>query len=596
MLPLHTYQSRAAHFENDQNRVQRTYNWWATGRLVWFFVTILIAYVLFKNSQTAGGWATLGAGILGFVVLLRKHLAVKKRLERFKNLVFVNKDEAARTDLIFLRPETGVEFVPVAHPYCTDLDLFGKHAIYRLLNRTHTQEGAQKLANWLLYPADTDEIHLRQEAVEELKNKIDWQQDLQATALAHPAIEQPTAFLHNWINEPANARVVQWQKWRWLLPACTICSVVLAFFGYIISAVPVGLYLVSLYITSRTSNYAKYVSEKTTPIVGTLSGIASLAKQVEDSDFKSTKLKHLRWLLRSDGASASAAIAQLRTITDNLSFRLNPYFALVFGIPLLWDLHALSQLETWKQNHRHALGAWLNALAEAEGINSLAGFALANPDFIVPQITLGNFEIDLTQVGHPLIGAQKRVANDFNMTGVGQTALITGANMAGKSTFLRTVALNLVLAQMGAVVCARSFRCAPLRLFTSMRTQDSLEENTSSFYAELKRLKTLLELSETPGDTILYFLDEILKGTNSADRHNGARALILQLHDLNASGFVSTHDIELGALGDTHSFVKNYHVHSDVKDGELIFDYLLQDGICRSFNASQLMRALGIKL
>ena len=596
MLPLHNYQNRITAFEKSQNETQKKYNWWATGRLVWFGVTILAAYFFFKNNQQTWLWAALGAGVVGFVVLLKKHQVVKTQLERFKNLVFVNKDEVARLGLKFLRLETGTELAPPAHAYCADLDLFGKHSLYRLLNRTHTQEGGQKLANWLLNPADSDEIHLRHEAINELKANIDWQQDFQAIAFAHPAIGQPTVFLHDWINEEPNKRVLRFRNWRWILPSLTVFGVIMSSFGYVVAAVPVGLYLMSLYITGRIASYSKSVSEQTTPIVSTLLGIAQLAKHIEDAPLESTKFKHLRWLLKGDKTKASAAIDQLRGITDNLSFRLNPYFTIVFGIPLLWDLHALSRLEDWKQNNHHALATWLNALAEAECLNSLAGFAAANPEFVSPQISRADFELDLKQIAHPLIGAQKRVANNFKMIGIGQTALVTGANMAGKSTLLRTVAVNLVLAQMGAVVCATDFVFAPLRLFTSMRTQDSLEENTSSFYAELKRLKTLLELCETPGTPILYFLDEILKGTNSADRHNGARALILQLHDLNASGFVSTHDIELGALGETHPFVKNYHVHSDVKDGQLIFDYLLKDGICRSFNASQLMRALGIKL
>jgi DNA mismatch repair ATPase MutS len=183
------------------------------------------------------------------------------------------------------------------------------------------------------------------------------------------------------------------------------------------------------------------------------------------------------------------------------------------------------------------------------------------------------------------------------MQGTGHTVLVTGSNMSGKSTFLRTVGLNLVLAQMGAVVSAQSFTCSPARVFSSMRTQDSLEESTSSFYAELKRLRKLLELADENAEApVFYLLDEILKGTNSADRHRGAEALIRQLHTKKASGMVSTHDLELGEWGATENYVHNFHFRSDVENGKLDFDYRLHEGICRSFNASELMRMMGIDI
>jgi DNA mismatch repair ATPase MutS len=239
---------------------------------------------------------------------------------------------------------------------------------------------------------------------------------------------------------------------------------------------------------------------------------------------------------------------------------------------------------------------WFAARGEAEALYSLAGFAYANPGYALPEITTHALQYEARQLGHPLILAGKRVSNDFSMDGLGKTLVVTGSNMSGKSTFLRTLGINAVLALAGAPVCATACRLSVFRVFTAMRTQDSLEESVSSFYAELKRLRQLIELLPT-GQPVFYLLDEILKGTNSHDRHEGAKALIRQLHKHHASGLVSTHDLALGQLGEVSpEYVQNYSFNSDFADGKLHFDYKLREGVCRSFNASQLMRQMGIEM
>ena len=228
-------------------------------------------------------------------------------------------------------------------------------------------------------------------------------------------------------------------------------------------------------------------------------------------------------------------------------------------------------------------------------LNSLAGFSYANRGFTIPVIVDEAYQLSATALGHPLIRGKERVVNDFAMAGKGKVIIITGSNMSGKSTFLRTVGVNVVLALMGAPVCAASFTTSVYQVFTSMRTQDNLEESVSSFYAELKRLKQLLELIGTT-HPVLFMLDEILKGTNSHDRHNGAASLIKQLTGTDSFGFVSTHDLELGALSDDAGTIENYSFNSQVVDDEIIFDYKLHHGLCKSFNASKLMEKMGIKI
>ena len=355
-------------------------------------------------------------------------------------------------------------------------------------------------------------------------------------------------------------------------------------------------------VLSRVSEQAKQVSEQTFDIAEALKTFRDLFKHAEAVTGDSPLLTAIRDGLNAGLEPASVAIARLFGLVENFNFRRNPYFYLFFALPMLWDLHYLQALNKWRNKHRNHLAGWFDALAELEGLNSLAGFAYAHPDYVTPDIIEEKTPaLEAVDAVHPLLPPDRSVANSLTMKGSGQTVLITGSNMSGKSTFLRTIGINVVLALTGAVVSASRFVCSPMRVFTSMRTQDSLEESTSSFYAELKRLKALIDLTQSAGKEgeswpMLYFLDEILKGTNSADRHKGAEALIRQLHRTTASGFVSTHDLELGQLTNAAEFVRNFHFQSDVQNGELHFDYKLYEGICRSFNASQLMRAIGIEM
>ena len=380
---------------------------------------------------------------------------------------------------------------------------------------------------------------------------------------------------------------------RWF-PLVTLVIAILYFAGVLPGVAVLVSLGIHLFILGRYADFVKVLANRTTSMGQTLTAYSELLKKAEDAPYQSAW-----WQARkAQIIGSSAALAKVGNLFEKLDYRNNPYFAIFIGIPTLWDMHCLASLEDWKAAHHQHLTDWLDVLADTEAMNSLAGHAFANPEFIVPGVNdIPEVAITATALAHPLIPASKRISNDFAMQGTGKTILVTGSNMSGKSTFLRTIGLNLVLAQMGAVVSAGAFTCSPVRVFSSMRTQDSLEESTSSFYAELKRLRKLLGLAdENAGAPVFYLLDEILKGTNSADRHRGAEALIRQLHSKKASGMVSTHDLELGVWGATENYIHNFHFRSDVENGQLHFDYRLHEGICRSFNASELMRMMGIAI
>ena len=608
MTPLQIFQSRKDNFQNLAKDFQKRYNQWAILRGLLFLITLLISYVVYHFLSGNYVIPVVIIGITIFLSSVKKHLKIKYLRDKNRALVALNEDEIKRLDNVFTRIETGEQFAEPNHFYTSDLDIFGKQSLFKLLNRSHTYTGANTLANWLKYPAHKSEIESRQQAIEELSSKIDFRQELEVSALLIEEVSEPTHKLIFWSqsleNEEIKKPVFQYGKY---LPYLTI-SLILA---WIFDILPIGYPLVLLVIHGLISKqiYATVSNtlDQTLRLTGTLKAYANLSEHIVSQEFTHEKLV----VLQAQISEASPAIRALEGILNKLGNRANPIFMFMVGIPTLWDIQYFIKLENWKRQYQGNLPKWLDIIAEFETLNSFAGLHFANPDFVKPIINEDSITLKTIGLGHPMIRKVKRVNNDIELMGEGQTIIITGSNMSGKSTFQRTVAVNIVLALAGSVVCAEAFTCSCMQIFTSMRTQDSLEEDTSSFYAELKRLKTLLsavnsyQLSVTSLPVasvctrplrIFYFLDEILKGTNSKDRHEGAKALMLQLHRTTASGFISTHDVELGDEFEYQDFVKNYSFSSEVINNDLVFDYKLRAGVCHSFNASMLMRGIGIEM
>lgn len=607
MNPDITFLHRQEQFTQAEQAAQRQHNQLAFWRLVWFIASLIAVWLLGRFGEQLIAAGVLVIGIVGFLVLLKKHQRVRHQRDLNHQLVFINQDEAARLKRQYLRPEIGEQFSSPTHSYSGDLDVFGKHSLFRLLNRTHTYRGQQRLAKWLRAPSAPDSIRLRQQAVAELRPLLDWRQQTEALAYVAQSVDQSPDKLVEWATAGITPLPAYLTALRFIGPVITLGLFISWLLGYVPGSAVLAALAIHGLILSQSTARAREVSEQTVEISSALRAYQSLFQQAEALKGEAVRLRAIQKVLTLDDHQASEAIGQLGRLSEGLNYRRNPYFYLLFGIATLWDIHYLVRLERWRKQFGADLSLWFDALGELEALNSLAGLAYAHPAYVTPDIVDDKLVLDFTSASHPLLPPNHSVANSLNLSGSGQTVLITGSNMSGKSTFLRTVGANIILALAGGVVSAERFWCSPVRVFTSMRTQDSLEESTSSFYAELKRLQTLIGLTkqsveETLGRPlqdrlpVLYFLDEILKGTNSADRHRGAEALIRQLHHTTASGFVSTHDLELGQLTDADSFVRNFHFQSDLLDGELVFDYKLRTGICKSFNASQLMRAIGIEM
>lgn len=595
MEPIHAFQQRQAHFQQLFSGWQRQYVQLSWLRVVVFLVTVVCVLWFANQSAMAETGVCAVIGLSVFVLLMKRHNHVAYQRNHAGFLQQINADEIARRQGKYQPTENGSQYQEATHPYTGDLDIFGRSSLFALLNRTTTPGGNRQLADWLQRPASTAEIVRRQEAVTELATHIDWRQDFQASGMHAVSAETDVQKLLAWLREPARIRPRRWLLLlTYVLPILAISAIVASI---VVESVTYQVPLLALFVNFVVLGYTRKDVSEAREQAGkgakTLKTYARLLQAIETQHFRSDYWTTLRQTI---SGSASVQIKRLSALLESLEAGQNAVFAIFVGLPLLWDLFWLIRLEKWKARTATDMEKWFAAVSQAEALNSLAGFAYANPDYGRPVVREAGLSLQAENMGHPLILKEKRITNTVSFSGKGKTLIITGSNMSGKSTFLRTIGVNAVLAFAGAPVCATHLEIALCQVFTSMRTQDSLEENTSSFYAELKRLRQLIGLlpEEKP---VLYLLDEILKGTNSQDRHAGAQALIRQLHKHNASGFISTHDISLGGMADElPGSAENYSFNSDVVNGKLHFDYTLREGVCRSFNASQLMQQIGIEM
>lgn len=590
---LAIFEDRINHYKGLYTALNRKYNLIAAIRVI-VFVSFLIAFVAFANFKLGlymGITALIFPFIFGLVVKAHKKIGYdRKQVELLKK---INEKEAriARGEL--KSEDTGSEYLDKTHPYINDLDIFGNNSIFQLLNRTTTKGGRDLLAQWLSFNTSAEEIQSRHEAVKELSEKLEWRQELEAKGLHYKMQESNSPELIEWIKTPQNISTV-YKISAYIFPLIILSSIGLNIFTAWPVFVTLILMLGSGFALYKFQAYMKILSEAVIKHISVLGAYEQLIAQLESASFTSQKLRTLKMHISHEGKSASTVIKELFGILDFLNSRSNMFYAII-NVFFLFDLHVLMMAENWKSKNKADVSEWFDAVSELEALCSIAGFSYAHPDFVFPAFSEKDYYLQTDGLGHPLISENERVNNNYLLSGKGSTTIITGSNMSGKSTFLRTLGVNITLAQAGAPVCAKFMELSPIQLFTSMRTQDNLEEHVSSFYAELQRIQSLLQLvdKEKP---VLYMLDEILKGTNSQDRHIGAVALAKQLAKTNSFGLISTHDLALGELANSMPSVDNYSFNSEIKGDEIIFPYTLEKGVCRSFNASKLMEKIGIQI
>ncbi len=590
------FENNISKYEEESNRLSRLFNQISTIRIVVFIIALILAvYTADIPSAKALGLVIL-VFMISFVVLVKWHNRVRYVRNHARFLKQINEGELARLKGDLSSFDSGEDFKSAQHYYSGDLDVFGRNSLFQLLNRATTVTGRKMLADWLLEPATKGAIVKRQEAVNELKEQTDFCQNFQAVGLHFEDEKVQFQPLISWLEEPVKIRSSKWLMFAsYILPIMSLGLLA----GVVWASIPFGYLLIVILVNGvllkSVFKYSLKITEQTSKGVSTLTTIAQLIREVENKQFSSLLLSEIKNDFSKSEVVVSQRIDRLVKVLDYLNARANMLYV-GFNILLLLDIHLISQAEKWKLQNQSEVKNWFDRISEFEVLASFGRFAHANPDFITPDISEEEYKFKTKDMSHPLIKPSERISNDFLAEGKGKVMIVTGSNMSGKSTFLRTIGVNIVLALAGAPVCAKEMSLSRMLIFTSMRTQDNLEEHISSFYAELTRIKQLLDLLDTSNLPILFMLDEILKGTNSHDRHKGAVAILKQLHKTNSFGFISTHDLELGEQSKALDYCENYSFNSEIVGNEILFDYKIDNRLCHSFNASALMKNIGIEI
>ncbi|MEN7548381.1 hypothetical protein AAG747_10710 [Rapidithrix thailandica] len=580
---------------------QAQYNRLSVLRTLWF-LAIGIGIVYFANERQAALMFTcLFVGALVFILMIKRHRKIGESRDVYQNLLQINQEEKHRCNFQFeLLAAKGEAFDKEQHPYTGDLDIFGKYSLFQYLNRATTLPGQATLASWLKHAASSQEITARQKAIKELADNIHWCQEVQASGRSStlndagdlPKLYAWTSTSEGVFQKPALKVMAK------LLPFALLISVGLAYWEYVPNILPVTFFLIQSLLLGKNFKTVSQTLEETSQSIQVLKVFEKTIRKIENQSFQAPWLQEQQAKLSSKKYLVSAEIKRLATLLERLEYRQNPWFFVFVNWVTLFEVHMMIGLEKWKARHQSHIQDWIEVVGNIEAALSLAGYCFSNPENAFPEIENQEapFIYQTEALGHPLINTGERVVNDCEISGKGKCILITGSNMSGKSTFLRTLGINAVLAFTGAPVCAKRLRLSPFQVFTSMRTKDSLHDHVSSFYAELQRIQQLLSQIKQ-GEPVFYLLDELLKGTNSKDRHQGIKALTRQLLQAQATGCISTHDLELVGM-EKHfpEHLINYSFNSSLQNGKLHFDYHLHKGPCFSFSASALMKEIGIEL
>lgn len=570
-------------------------------RAAWMRFLIVVAAILLVRFtwQFSTGIIIVSAvmGIAAFLFAVSFDTDLKNKLLNLERLLKINEDEVALLNGNYHSRFDGKNYEPEQHVYAHDLDIFGKASIYQYLNRATSEQGKQLLAERLLTYRSKDEILHTQQAVKEIARDNDWRQQFQSFGMAEPLSLHTEKRIEGWMQLPTLYNHKGWKLLAYAFPVMTITFTVLHLADVITSPLFYGLVFAFMIFAFSISKKLHETYTLLSKIVTEVNTLHKQLEHIENNNFSSTLIQSIKKSIQVKGSSkASSQILILKNILGRFDVRLNVFAFYILNTFLLWDLHQILALNKWKKSNQQIAFNWFNAIAQMEVISGLATLHFNQPAWSFPSISTAHFTLNGHNIGHPLIAEGKRVYNSFGLEGTGKVSIITGSNMGGKSTFLRSIGVNAVLALMGAPVCAESFSISPVKLMSSMRIADNLADNTSTFYAELKKLRIIIEAVNNK-EQVFILLDEILRGTNSLDRHTGSKALIKQLIHQQAIAVIATHDVELAQLQNSFpEAIHNYHFDVQVAHDELFFDYKLKKGICQSLNASILMKKIGIEV
>jgi len=585
--PNHIYSSHIKEFQLQLKKLKKQLFASSMLRLVIFLLFAFLIY--FYSSTTSLVLLFVFLGIASFLFLVSRHSDLQQEKEKLKQLIELNETEIRVLNRDFHHLPNGEEFVNPQHEFSQDIDLFGSRSFFQYLNRTALASGKQKLAD-LLSSNNIQYIQEKQKSIQDLAEKVNFRQEFTAIAkMAKVKIKAP--IILQWFK---NYEAFVPSVYKWLPKAFSVVSLLL-FIALALDYIP-WFYLGAWFIVGWIiiGRFAKKVNE----LSGYVSEIQSTFQQyhlllglIEDTNFQAEFNKDQQTKIQIKHKKASTLVKEFSKIIDGLERKNFMIFGQVISGFMLWDLWKAYEIEQWIEKYAHRTENWFDAIDYFDAYNSLGGFAFNHQNYTYPKIKQNVIVLKTTQAVHPLIHPKDAITNDYQIDQQ-EFFIITGANMAGKSTFLRTVSLQLVMGNVGLPVCAKTCEYSPIKLITSMRTVDSLADEASYFFSELTRLKFIVDEIKT--DRYFIILDEILKGTNSTDKAIGSRKFVEKLVGSHSTGIIATHDLSLCEVANELPQVKNHYFDAEIINNELHFDYRFKNGICQNMNASFLLKKMEI--
>lgn len=557
-----------------------------------------VAGIYFFFSQTPLLIVCICLTFLPLFILVKIHNRFFIRKEWLETQAHIIQEELQALSGDYSSFEDGKEYVNPEHPYSFDLDIFGRRSLFQSINRTCTFFGKVRLAEWLQnHLHEKASIEKRQEMIREISEHTLFREQFRVAGLVHHSQSSDGEKIQAWSQSPAQYLHAGWVKaFIWGVPVINSLLLITSLAGWTSFSwlgLSFGIFLVlSFGIIKR----ATYIQETYGKQLKSLNGYARLIALAKAEEWKSAGMQELMERFNLNGQSPVQALQQLSKELDRLDLRNNQFLYVLLEGSIFFQLQEIVRIERWKVRYGQHISEWLETVGELDTLCSLGTFAYNHPQYTYPELTEKPFCFLATQMGHPLMPASQCVKNDATIPSRPFFLIITGANMAGKSTYLRTIGVNYLLACIGAPVCCERLKLYPNQLITSLRTSDSLSDNESYFFAELKRLKRIIDLLNQ-GKQLFIILDEILKGTNSMDKQKGSFDLIRQFMQLKANGIIATHDLLLGNLiKQFPEEIRNYCFEADIKENELTFSYKLREGVAQNMNACFLMKKMGIIL
>lgn len=596
MNPENHYTERLSLTEGQLQQVKKQIFRISMLRLALFIAGIAGLYFFF--NQTTLLIICICLTFLPLFILVKIHNRFFIRKEWLETQARIIQEELQALSGDYSSFEDGKEYVNPEHPYSFDLDIFGRRSLFQSINRTCTFFGKNRLAKWLQnHLHEKTSIEKRQEMVREISEHTLFREQFRVAGLVHHGQSSDGEKIQAWSQSPAQYLHAGWVKaFIWGVPVINSLLLITSLAGWTSFSwlgLSFGIFLVlSFGIIKR----ATYIQETYGKQLKSLNGYARLIALAKAENWKSAGMQELMERFNLNGQSPIQALQQLSKELDRLDLRNNQFLYVLLEGSIFFQLQEIVRIERWKVRYGQYISEWLETVGELDALCSLGTFAYNHPQYTYPELTEKPFCFLATQMGHPLMPASQCVKNDATIPSRPFFLIITGANMAGKSTYLRTIGVNYLLACIGAPVCCERLKLYPNQLITSLRTSDSLSNNESYFFAELKRLKRIIDLLNQ-GQQLFIILDEILKGTNSMDKQKGSFDLIRQFMQLKANGIIATHDLLLGSLiKQFPEEIRNYCFEADIKENELTFSYKLREGVAQNMNACFLMKKMGIIL